>query len=149
MIFFIHNGNYIMSCYLFKGLIFLAFTSKLMLLFIMMNMSNSRVYFMKQNVSTLDGKVSTPAKYAITPHHARRGHPRLAVWPLPIATRPCILQAVHAHHDPSIQSRFQSLPINHPSVFISILLVSSRLLSMHIGTSPRPQVAVHACLGPV
>jgi hypothetical protein len=62
-----------MSCYLFKGLIFLAFTLKLMLLFIIMNMSNSRVYFMRQNTSAPDGKVSTPTEYAVTPDRARGG----------------------------------------------------------------------------
>ena len=66
-----------MSCYLFKeGLIFLAFTLKLMLQFIMINMSNSKVYFMKQNASAPDGKVSAP-----------EGHLYLVVWPAPIATR--------------------------------------------------------------
>jgi hypothetical protein len=71
---FIHNRNYIMSCYLFKeGLIFPAFTLKLMLLFIIMNMFNSRVYFIRQNASTPDGKVFAPAEYAVTPNHARGG----------------------------------------------------------------------------
>ena len=70
-----------MSCYLFKeGLIFLAFTLKLMLQFIMINMSNSKVYFMKQNASAPDGKVSAPdgnvsalAEYAVTPDRTRGG----------------------------------------------------------------------------
>jgi hypothetical protein len=59
---------------LFKeGLIFPAFTLKLMLLFIMMNMSNSRVYFMRQNTSVPDGKVSAPEKYAGTLDRTRGG----------------------------------------------------------------------------
>jgi hypothetical protein len=63
-----------MSCYLFKeGLIFLAFTLKLMLLFIIMNMSNSRVSFMRKNAFAPDGKVSAPAEYAVMPERTREG----------------------------------------------------------------------------
>jgi hypothetical protein len=56
---------YIIKCYLFKGVIFLFFTLKLMLLFIIMNMSNSKVYFMRQNASVPGGKVSALVEYAI------------------------------------------------------------------------------------
>jgi hypothetical protein len=37
-----------------------------MLLFIIMNMSNYRVYFMRQNMSAPGGKVSVLAEYAVT-----------------------------------------------------------------------------------
>jgi hypothetical protein len=37
-----------------------------MLLFIIMNMSNYRVYIMRENVSAPGGIVSAPAEYAVT-----------------------------------------------------------------------------------
>jgi hypothetical protein len=52
LFFYYDNRNYIIKYYLFKErLIFPSFTFKLMLLLIIMNMSNSRVYFMRQNAS--------------------------------------------------------------------------------------------------
>jgi hypothetical protein len=101
---------------------------------------------MRQNTSVPSGKVPAPVEYAVTPDRARGGGgPRLALWPAPIATRPHLLQAVRAHHDPSMQSRVQSSPINHPSAPISIPFAPSRdpsvpshLPSARIGTSSRP-----------
>jgi hypothetical protein len=84
-----------MSCYLFKeGLIFPAFTLKLMLLFIIMNMSNSRVSFMRQNAFTPDGKVSAPAEYAVMPERTREGVHASQCGPGP-------LRPVHAYYKPS------------------------------------------------
>jgi hypothetical protein len=62
-----------------------------MLLFIIMNMSNYRVYIMRENASAPGGIVSAPAEYAVTQGRSS----------MPIATRQRLLEGVRAHHVPS------------------------------------------------
>jgi hypothetical protein len=87
------NENYV---YLFKEeVLFPSFTLKLMLLFIIMNMSNYRVYIMKENAFAPGGIVSAPAEYAVTQGRSSA----------PIATRQRLLEGVCAHHVPSAPCR--------------------------------------------
>jgi hypothetical protein len=71
--------------------LFPSFTLKLMLLFIIMNMSNYRVYIMRENASAPGGIVFAPAKYAVMQGRSS----------VPIATRQRLLEGVRVHHVPS------------------------------------------------
>jgi hypothetical protein len=125
-----------------------------MLLFIIMNMSNYRVYFMRQNASAPGGKVSAPTKYTVTQGHssAPRSVARAHCDPsAPITRRPrpsCIVRAmlfvVLAHCHPSVPigvpfapSRVSSVPSYVPSVPNCIPSSPSHLPSAHTRTSPR------------
>jgi hypothetical protein len=114
-----HQQVYIIKCYLFReGVIFLSFTLKLMLLFIIMNMSNSRVYFMRQNASV-------PTEYAVTqgrssvPRSVARAHCDPSV---PIAGCPHPSYTVRA-------MSFVVLAHCHPSVLIGVPFAPSRVPS--------------------
>jgi hypothetical protein len=149
ILFIISNRNYIIKCYLFKeGLIFPSFTLKLMLLFIIMNMSNSRVYFMRQNASAPGEKVSTLAEYAITqgrssaPHSVARAHCDPSA---PITRRPrpsCTVRAmsflVLAHCHPSAPSSILFAPSHVPSAPSRVPSSPSPLPFARTGTNPRP-----------
>ena len=126
----------------------MSFTLKLMLLFIIMNMSNYRVCFMRQNASAPGGKVSTPAKYTVTqgrssvPCSVARAHCDLSV---PIIGRLCPSCAVRAisfvvlvHCLPSAPIGIPFAPSRVPSVPSCVPSLSSHLLFVHTGTSLRP-----------
>ena len=112
-----------------------------MLLFIIMNMSNYKVYFMRQNTSTLGRKVSAPEEYAITQGRSST--------PLNVARALCDPFApIIGRLGPSrtvCTMLFVVLAHCHPSAPISVLFVlshisssPSHLLSSRTGTSPRP-----------
>jgi hypothetical protein len=128
-----------------------------MLLFIIMNMSNYRVYFMRQNASTPGGKVSTPAEYAVTqgrssaPRNVARAHCDPSA-PITGRLRPsCTIRAmsfvVLAHCDPSAPTSVPFAPSLVPSKPSCIPSSPSHLPSARTRRSPCPQVAVDACLG--
>jgi hypothetical protein len=146
--FSISNRNYIIKCYLFKGVIFPSFTLKLMLLFIIMNMSNSRVYFMRQNVSAPGGKVSTPTEYAVmqgrssAPCSVARAHCDPSA-PIIGRLRPsCTVRAmslvVLTHCHPFAPIGIPFVPSCIPFVPSRVPSSPSHLPSVRTGTSLRP-----------
>jgi hypothetical protein len=110
-------------------------------LFIIMNMSNYRVYFMRQSSSAPSRKVSAPAEYAVTQgcSSAPRSVPRAHCDPsAPIIGHPrpsCTVRAmsfvVLAHCHPSAPIGILSAPSCVPSS-------PSHLPSVRTGISPRP-----------
>jgi hypothetical protein len=117
-----------------EGVNFSSFTLKLMLLFIIMNMSNYRVYFMTQNASALGGKVFAPAEYAVT--QGRSSAPRSE------ACAHCDLSApITGHPRPSCTVRAMSFVVLahcYPSAPSCVASSPSHLPSARTGTSPRP-----------
>jgi hypothetical protein len=98
-----------------------------MLLFVIMNMSNYRFYFMRQNASVLGGKVSVPVEYAVT--QGRLSAPRSVACThfdpsAPLIGRPRPLCTVRA-------MSFVVLAHCHPSS-------PNHLPSARTGTSPHP-----------
>jgi hypothetical protein len=106
-----------------------------------MNMSNYRVYFMRQNASAPSGKVSAPVEYAVTqgrssaPRSVARAHCDLSA-PIIGRLRPsCTILAMsfvvltHCH---------PSAPIGVPFVPSCVSSSPSHLPSSRTGTSPRP-----------
>jgi hypothetical protein len=99
-----------------------------MLLFIIMNMSNYRVYFMRQSASAPGGKVSAP-----------RSVPRAHCDPsAPITGRPCPSCIVRAMSFVVLAHCHPSAPIGIPSAPSCIPSLPSHLPSAHTGTSLRP-----------
>jgi hypothetical protein len=105
-----------------KKELFSIFHLVLMLLFIIMNMSNYRVYFMRQSASAPGGKV--PSAHC-DPSAPITGRPR------PSCTVRAMSFVVLAHCHPST-------PIGVPSVPNCVPSSPSHLPSAHTGTSPRP-----------
>jgi hypothetical protein len=99
-----------------------------MLLFIIMNMWNYRVYFMRQSTSAPGRKVSAPRSVPRThcdPSAPITGRPR------PSCTVRAMSFVVLAHCHPSA-------PIGVPYAPNCVPSSPSHLPSAHIGTSPRP-----------
>jgi hypothetical protein len=119
-----------------------------MLLFIIMNMSNYRVYFMRQNASAPGGKVSAPAECTVmqgrssAPRSMARAHCDPSA-PITRRLRPsCTIRAmpfvVLAHCHPSVPIGVPFAPIGVPSAPRCIPSSPSHLPSARTGTSPRP-----------
>jgi hypothetical protein len=121
-----------------------------MLLFIIMNMSNYRVYFMRQSASAPGGKVSAP-----------RSVPRAHCDPSARASVPIMYRPRHVICSPhllppvcvlwrSIRAQLRSVLAQSPSVrTYRNKSAPIRILLARTGRSPRPLLAVDACLGPV
>jgi hypothetical protein len=121
-----------------------------MLLFIIMNMSNSKVYFMRQNASMPSEKVSALTEYAVTqgclsrPRSVARAHcnPSAPITgrPRPSYTFRAMSFLVLAHYHPSAPSSIPFAPSSVPFAPSHVPFTPSRVPSTHIGTSPRPFV---------
>jgi hypothetical protein len=99
-----------------------------MLLFIIMNMSNYRVYFMRQSASAPGGKVSAP-----------RSVPRAHCDPsAPITGRPHPSCTIHAMSFVVLAHCHPSAPIGVPSAPSCVPTSPSHLPSVRTGTSLRP-----------
>jgi hypothetical protein len=99
-----------------------------MLLFIIMNMSNYRVYFMRQSTSAPGKKVSVP-----------RSVPRAHCDPsAPITGRPRPSCTVRAMSYVVLTHCYLSVPIGVPSAPSCIPSSPSHLPSARTGTSPQP-----------
>jgi hypothetical protein len=112
-----------------------------MLLLIIMNMSNYRVYFMRQNASAPGGKVSVPTEFAVTQGHSSvpRSVARAHCDPsAPISGRPRPLCTVRAMSFVVLAHCHPSTPIGVPSAPSRVPSSPSHLPSARTGTSPRP-----------
>jgi hypothetical protein len=112
-----------------------------MLLFVIMNMSNYRFYFMRQNASVLGGKVSVPVEYAVT--QGRLSAPRSVACThfdpsAPLIGRPRPLCTVRAMSFVVLAHCHPSAPIGVPSAPSCVPSSPNHLPSARTGTSPHP-----------
>jgi hypothetical protein len=132
-----------------------------MLLFIIMNMSNSRVYFMRQNASApAESQVCGNARSLVRasqcglrPFRPVRAYYRVSTH---IMYRPCHI-ICSPRPLPPVRARWRSVHAQSRSILAQSPSVRAyrnksapiRIPPSRTGRSPRPQVVVDTCLGPV